>query len=64
MSLNPTVKFKRVTKKFFDPSGDGEISAIENLTFTLHERSFLFLTGASGAGKTTLIRMLYAELFP
>jgi len=64
MSLNPTVKFKRVTKKFFDPSGDGEINAIENLTFTLHERSFLFLTGASGAGKTTLIRMLYAELFP
>ena len=37
---------------------------IENGSFTLNSGDFVFLTGASGSGKTTIIRHLYGELKP
>ena len=38
--------------------------AVENVTFSLESGSFHFLTGPSGAGKTTLFRMMYMDLRP
>ncbi|MDR2107353.1 MAG: ATP-binding cassette domain-containing protein [Holosporaceae bacterium] len=32
---------------------------LKNINLSLHKRSFHFLTGASGAGKTSLLRLLY-----
>ncbi|GIX19899.1 MAG: cell division ATP-binding protein FtsE [Erythrobacter sp.] len=37
---------------------------LSNLSFTLYPGSFYFLTGASGAGKTSLLKMLYLAQAP
>ena len=36
-----------------------EREVLSNVSFTLYPGSFYFLTGASGAGKTSLLRLLY-----
>ena len=36
-----------------------EREVLSDVSFTLYPGSFYFLTGASGAGKTSLLRMLY-----
>lgn len=41
-----------------------ETPAVFNLNFALEEGSFHYLTGASGAGKTTIFRMLYMDILP
>ncbi|RYY42108.1 MAG: cell division ATP-binding protein FtsE [Sphingomonadales bacterium] len=40
----------------------GEV--LSDLTFTLHAGRFYFLTGASGAGKTSLLKLLYLAQRP
>lgn len=35
---------------------------IDNLTFTLNDGSFMYITGKTGAGKTTLIKALSGEI--
>lgn len=52
------IRFANVTKKF------GTITALEDISFDLDKGEFIFLTGRSGAGKTTLIRLLLRELRP
>ena len=37
---------------------------LRDLTFDIAPRSFQFLTGPSGAGKTSLIRLLFMSLKP
>ena len=46
------IVFKNVSKSF------GETKVIENLNLTLKEGEFTVLVGASGCGKTTLLRMI------
>lgn len=46
------IVFKNVSKSF------GETKVIENLNLTLKEGEFTVLVGASGCGKTTLLRVL------
>ncbi len=60
------------------PSGSGEIVQFDNVglrygtdrevlsdvSFTLYPGSFYFLTGASGAGKTSLLKLLYLSQRP
>lgn len=52
------IVFEKVTKKF------GQITALDELTFRVDKGEFVFLTGASGAGKTTVIRLITGEYFP
>jgi len=38
--------------------------ALANVTFRIHKGEFAFLTGASGAGKSTILRLAYFEDMP
>ena len=41
-----------------------DVEVLRNLSFTLFPGSFYFLTGASGAGKTSLLKLLYLAQRP
>ncbi len=49
---------KNVTKTF------GKIKAVEDVTFGINKGDFIFITGPSGAGKTTLVRLILREFLP
>jgi len=51
--------FDKVSKKY-----DGDITALDNINFNVDQGEFFFLVGPSGAGKTTLMRLLIREEIP
>lgn len=53
------LQFDNVTHQF----GNGTV-ALKNITFKVDPSEFLFLVGPSGAGKTTILRLLLRELQP
>ncbi len=52
------LEFKNVSKRF------GKIVALDNISFTIDEGEFVFISGHSGAGKTTFLRLILRELLP
>lgn len=52
------IKFTQVTKKF------GDILALDSVSFEIKPGEFVFLVGPTGAGKTTLIRLILKEYLP
>ncbi len=54
----PLVKLDKVTKSF------GKIKAVDNVSFSVDKGEFVFLTGPSGAGKTTIMRLILREVIP
>lgn len=52
------IQFENVSKKF------GKEDVLLNLSFTIADGEFVFLTGPTGAGKTTIIRLITKELLP
>lgn len=53
------ITFENVTKKF--PLGN---TALENISFEIEDNEFVFLVGSSGAGKTTILKLLLKEFSP
>ncbi len=52
------IVFEKVTKNF------GEIVALAEVSFKVEKGEFVFLTGPSGAGKTSVIKLLLGEYLP
>ncbi len=52
------VLFKNVTKRF------GSVTAVHDIDFQVKKGEFVFLTGPSGAGKTTILKMILGEYAP
>ncbi len=50
------VEFKNVSKIYM--SGEHELKALDNVSFTLDEGKFIVILGPSGAGKSTLLNLL------
>ncbi len=53
------IQFFHVTKRY--PGGQ---AALEDVTFDIPRAQFVFLTGASGSGKTSLLRLIFREDVP
>ena len=53
------ISFKDVSVKY--PLGN---IALHNINFTLEAGTFSYLVGPSGAGKTTILRLILGELLP
>lgn len=53
------IKFDNVSKKF--PLGN---YALKEVSFQIDDNEFIFLVGASGAGKTTILKLILREINP
>lgn len=56
--INGAVRFDKVTKKF------GDIIALDDASFDIKPGEFVFITGHSGAGKTTITKLIIREWIP
>ena len=56
--IKKIIEFKDVTKKY--PNG---YVALKNINLTIYDKDFVFIVGQSGAGKTTLTKLLMCEEF-
>jgi len=53
------IEFREVTKEY-----EEGLKALDEVSFTIDNGEFVFVVGESGAGKTTLVKMLIKEEFP
>lgn len=53
------IRFDHVTKQYAAGS-----FILDDITFSVNEGEFIFLIGPSGAGKTTILKLLLRELLP
>jgi NitT/TauT family transport system ATP-binding protein len=56
MSSNILVELKNISKTF--QSDWGSVEALQRISFSCREREFISIVGASGCGKTTLLRII------
>jgi cell division transport system ATP-binding protein len=54
------IRFSKVSKRY--PTGTD--AAVDEVSFHIRRGEFVFLTGHSGAGKTTILKLMFAEERP
>jgi cell division transport system ATP-binding protein len=52
------IHFDKVTKRF------GSVLALDDVSFDVEYGEFIFITGPSGAGKTTILKLILGEISP
>lgn len=52
------IKFESVTKKF------GAVTALDEVSFEIPDKAFVFIIGPSGAGKTTIVKLILRDYLP
>jgi len=55
----PIIRFEKVTKTY-----QNDISVLKDINLVIYPGEFLSLVGASGVGKSTLLKLIYAEEVP
>ncbi len=55
----PIIRFDKVTKTY-----QNDISVLKDINLVIYPGEFLSLVGASGVGKSTLLKLIYAEEIP
>jgi cell division transport system ATP-binding protein len=58
------VRFEGVGLRYASSTAEQAPEALRNLTFTLPEGSFTWLLGASGAGKSSVLRLMHLAVRP
>ena len=54
--MKKLIEFKNVSKTY--TMGEVQIHALEDVSFSINEGEFVIITGASGAGKSTILNLL------
>ncbi len=55
--IQPAISFEQVCKTYTNG-----VDALENVSFSVDPGEFVFITGASGSGKSTMIKLLLREI--
>ncbi len=58
------IKFQNLSKIYSSSLGQNPIFALRNVCFEIQDKEFISIVGRSGAGKTTLFRLLLAQEEP
>lgn len=58
------IRFDGISYHYKQETPTAPPSGVDNISFNLPAGSFHFLCGPSGAGKTTLFRMMYLDIMP
>ncbi len=59
MTNNCLIQFENVSMIY-----KNNVQALKNVTFSIDEGEFVFITGHSGAGKTTMMNLLFCDEMP
>jgi sodium transport system ATP-binding protein len=59
-----TIKVRNLTKEFYDEARNGDMTAVDGVSFECDGGKIFGLLGPNGAGKTTTLRMLTTILKP
>ena len=58
----PQIRLNGVTRYY--KKDRRKIAAVKDITLTIEQGDFLFVTGSSGAGKSTMLKLMCGQLYP